>query len=139
VFGVRWTNTTVAGVDDVVSQAKALHAKVGQPLLYVSVTAEDAKPPGDAARKRLVSGSAALAPMLEQMFVVLEGSGFRVGIMRGVVAGLMLLSRFRANTEVMASIEEAIAQMRGRNGFDEEKVRAAFARDGITALATENG
>lgn len=131
VFAVRWTNTTVEGVERVSAEAKRYQRSLGKPLLYISVTGEDCPPPTEAARTALVDGAKELATVCERIYVVLEGQGFRGSVLRSVLASLMLLSRMRGTIHVAPSIEEVLAALVGIPGFEDSLVRRALLREGI--------
>lgn len=135
VFAVRWTNTTVEGVERVSAEAKRYQRSLGKELIYVSVTGEDCPPPSEEARNALVDGAKDLASVCERIFVVLEGQGFRGSVLRSVLASLMLLSRMR-NTIQVSSVEEVLSSLAGSPGFEEGLVRRAFLREGILLSPT---
>lgn len=139
VFAVRWLHTTASAVAEVETAAMAMHRSIGQPLLHITVVAGDAKPPSDEARRELLESSKRLSSVADKMYLVLEGTGFRLSMMRSVVAGLMLMMESRKILGVFVSIDEALRALRGTDRFDERTARAALERDGIIgALAEQN-
>lgn len=136
VFAVRWSNTTVEGVERVGAEAKRYQRSLGKKIVYISVTGEDCPPPSEAARTALVEGAKDLASVCERIYVVLEGQGFRGSVLRSVLASLMLLSRMRGTIHVAPSVDEVLAALAGTPGFEDALVRRAFVREGILLSAT---
>ena len=119
------------GIRHVEAEVRRHHVSTGQPIVYVGVTSDASPPPSNEVRQALVASAKSLMPIVDRMYIVLEGTGFRGSVIRSVMAGMMLVSKMRGLVHTVASVDEALALMGGLDHVDIAAARAAMVRDRV--------
>lgn len=91
-------------LDEVGRLRRTTHA---ERLVYLYVAGERAGIPGTEVRDKL----AKVGELMDACVGVHEGTGFRASAIRAVIAGITMLSRTRVRPQIVASIDEAAAQV----------------------------
>ncbi len=104
---VIWRHLTTAEGVASVGKALARAADAGRRISVVISIEPSATPPAAAERKALSSVFTRYAQVVVAVAVVPQGTGFRASMVRGVVTGLALVSRFPYPYKVFGDLDEA--------------------------------
>jgi hypothetical protein len=108
VYFVRWEKPEVADMRLIVRELSVLHTARRRLLTYIAVAPASSDPPDTTARKAMPSLMNDALAHCEQMYVVMEGSGFKQSLMRSVMAAVFLAGGQRGRVHVHASVEEVV-------------------------------
>lgn len=104
---VVWRQLTtpegVARVAEALDRAVAANRRIGVVILIEPTAA----PPAAAERKGLAEVFSTRAEVVDAVAVIPQGSGFRASMVRGVVTGLSLISRFPYPYKVFGNLDVA--------------------------------
>lgn len=112
---VRWREPTLADVVPVVEEVKRAATKAGTPFFGIAIVPEDASVPDDRTREAMSKRLPELFEVVESMHFVVEGTGFRLAIVRSVIAAFVFLSsKSRGRLFVHSTVDSALIQIRLR-------------------------
>jgi len=90
VLVAAWKTPEAEDARAIVEEVTAARARLGRPLLYLSVIAQHAIPRGKV-RDRVIDFYQSMLAQAESMHVVIEGSEFQESIKRSVIANVLLV------------------------------------------------
>ncbi len=104
VFFVCWENPSIEDVHGIVMDVARARVASGRKLLYIAVAPEDSSLPEPAVRNAMTTGMNATLEHCDEMFLIMEGSGFKNSIMRSIMAAIFLAGGKRDRVSVHRSI-----------------------------------
>lgn len=114
IIFVRWRDATHADVPRVLADVQRAAAQARGALYGVAIVPADAAVPDDDIRKAMSRNLPELFKCVETMHFVVEGVGFRLAIVRSVIAALVFLSSaHRGKLQVHNTVDSALAQIKG--------------------------
>jgi hypothetical protein len=108
VLVAAWKTPELDDVQQIVKELGETRARLGKPLLYLSVIGPSSIPRGDI-RDELVNFYAALLANCDSIHIVIEGTEFQQSIKRSVIANVLLVVPARGRVFIENSLQGVIA------------------------------
>lgn len=108
VLVAAWKTPELEDVREITAELEATRARVGGPLLYLSVIGPSSIPRGDI-RDELVNFYHALLHNCDSVHIVIEGTEFQQSIKRSVIANVLLVVPARGRVFIENSLQGVIA------------------------------
>jgi hypothetical protein len=108
VLVAAWKTPELTDVHEIVAEVSAARARLGRPLLYLSVIGPSSIPRGDI-RDELVNFYQALLGRCDSIHIVIEGSEFQQSIKRSVIANVLLVVPARGRVFIDNALPGVIA------------------------------
>jgi hypothetical protein len=135
VIAVRWQGLDR---DDVVRfslEIQKAHDAARRPLTLLSIIPEDSGLPDQATRKVLGDRGAAVMKNCDTALVIIEGSGVRMSLVRGLIRTLAVLMRTPLRPMMYASVDEALANLPSDLVPQRSRIREALRAAGMITPA----
>jgi hypothetical protein len=108
VLVAAWKTPELDDVQQIVGELPETRARLGKPLLYLSVIGPSSIPRGDI-RDELVNFYTSLLANCESIHIVIEGTEFQQSIKRSVIANVLLVVPARGRVFIENSLQGVIA------------------------------
>ncbi len=106
-------------------------AKVGAPVIGVSILPEDSPPPTDDVRKAMARSMEDMVSVTDSLHFIMEGDGFRHSIGRSALATILLFSSNRKKIFVHPSVQVALAGLAGKLTASVPEILETATKHGI--------
>ena len=124
VLVAAWKMPEVDDARVISDELAAAHARLGRPLLYLSVIGPASIPNGEV-RDQMVDFYQSMLSHAESMHIVIEGTEFQQSIKRSVIANVLLVVPARGRVFIENTVQAVIAS--SPPGTRAELARAAQA------------
>lgn len=135
VFVVLWKEATPAACNDLIAQLRVARQRAGKPLVYLAVMPADLPRINDDGRQALLELVNVLADLTAIACVAMEARGFSGAAVRAMLSGIMLVTGKSGRVRFVDSLHAAWDACRAQHPADQDKMRDALARVGLTVPA----
>ena len=131
VFFVRWQAPAMSDVLPLLRAVQKATARVGMPVIGISILPEDSPPPTDDVRKAMARSMDDLLAATDSLHFIMEGEGFRHSIGRSALATILLFSANRKKVFVHPSVQLALTGFASKLTKPVAEILETAARHGI--------
>jgi hypothetical protein len=105
---VRWLDPVMADVEPLVKEVVRAREQIGSPLFGIAIVPIECPPPTDEVRAVWTKRVGRLLDAAESLHFVIEGSGFRLTIMRSALTTITFFSTHRGRVQVHSTVNQAL-------------------------------
>ena len=131
VFFVRWQSPVMSDVLPLLRAVQKAAAKVGGPVVGVSILPEDSPPPTDDVRKAMARSMEDMLAATDSLHFIMEGDGFRHSIGRNALATILLFSANRKRIFVHPTVHAALTSVANKLTKSVPEILDAASKQGI--------
>ncbi|MCZ7680096.1 MAG: hypothetical protein M5U28_15560 [Sandaracinaceae bacterium] len=133
VFLVVWERVRPETIPQLVASARRAAQVSRERLIYVAVIPDGAPTPDEAGRRALDEATSALLEVCTSMHCVIEGTGFKKSMLRGVAASIFMVSGKRGKMHVHDNLLDALRNAPGLGPGQPSAIVAEAHKRGLLA------
>lgn len=116
VYVVRWIQPNLADAQRVLAELESASKTLGGALIFIGIADQHTKPPDEDVRRIFSQNTDRILQMCQSIHMVIEGTGFRIAVLRSVATSIFMLSGKRNKIHISTTLREALGKVAAQLG-----------------------